>query len=192
MMFFYVHTMADCTQFVDGASAVVLASREGLRRLGIAPEETTQLVAFGHATCALDSEQPPERLVNMQAAADEAYAAAGISAERVDVAEVHDCFSISELQMYEALGFAPHGQGYALIRDGHTELDGRLPVNTGGGLLGFGHPVGATGVKQVVEVHRQLRGQCGDYQVQRELTWGLAANLGGDDHTGVVTLQRRV
>lgn len=185
-------TMADCTQFVDGASALLLASREGLDRLGIAPEQTTELVAFGHTTCGLDTEQPPERLVNMEAAAQQAYADAGISAVSVDVAEVHDCFSITELQMYEALGFAPPGEGYQLIREGHTEIDGRLPVNTGGGLLGFGHPVGATGVKQVLEVHRQLRGLCGDYQVGRELTWGLTANLGGDDHTGVVTLQSRV
>jgi acetyl-CoA acyltransferase len=184
-------TMADCTQFVDGASALVLASREGLERLGVDPANTTQLVSYGHATTALRTDQPPTRLVNMEAAVAEAYADAGIGPAQVNVAEVHDCFSVTELLMYEALGFAAPGEGFELIRSGDTAIDGRLPVNAGGGLLAFGHPVGATGVKQVLEVHRQIRGLSGDYQVPRELTWGLTANLGGDDHTGVVTLQRR-
>ena len=90
--------------------------------------------------------------------------------------------------MTEALGFAPRGEGAALARAGATALDGALPVNTGGGLLAFGHPVGATGVKQVLEVARQMRGQCGDYQLETPPTLGVAANMGGDDRTAVVTL----
>jgi acetyl-CoA acyltransferase len=108
----------------------------------------------------------------------------------VDVAELHDCFSITEVQLYEALGFAAEGQGTRLLREGVTERGGRLPVNTGGGLISFGHPVGATGVKQVLEVHRQLKGKCGDYQVARPLRTGLSANIGGDDRTAVVVIQR--
>ena len=76
------------------------------------------------------------------------------------------------------------------LRDGETARDGRLPINTGGGLLGFGHPVGATGVKQILEVHRQLTGKAGDYQVGHQPRVGLAANMGGDDRTAIVTVQR--
>jgi acetyl-CoA acetyltransferase len=71
-----------------------------------------------------------------------------------------------------------------------VDIDGRLPVNTGGGLLGFGHPIGATGVKQVLEIWRQMKGRCGDYQVPRALQVGLTANLGGDDRTGIVMMHR--
>ena len=74
--------------------------------------------------------------------------------------------------------------------DGTVAIDGRVPVNTGGGLMAFGHPVGATGVKQAVEIHRQMRGLCGDYQIPSPPTVGLAANMGGDDRTAVVTIYR--
>ena len=90
--------------------------------------------------------------------------------------------------MYEALGFAERGRGARLLRDGVTSLDGSLPVNTGGGLVGFGHPVGATGVKQMVEIWRQMKGRCGDYQMASVPKWGLTANMGGDDKTAVVGL----
>ena len=80
--------------------------------------------------------------------------------------------------MYEALGFAPFGEGIDFIKEGHTQIDGKLPVNTGGGLVGFGHPVGATGVKQIVEIYRQMKSQCGEYQVARPLQYGLCANMG--------------
>jgi acetyl-CoA acyltransferase len=92
--------------------------------------------------------------------------------------------------MYEALGFAAKGKGIGLVKDGTTKLGGRLPVNTGGGLLAFGHPVGATGVKQAVEVYRQMKGLCGDYQVTPAPPLGLSANMGGDDRTSVVTIYR--
>ena len=82
------------------------------------------------------------------------------------MAEVHDCFTIAELMMYEAVGFAEPGKGIDLLRSGDTSLEGSVPVNPGGGLVGFGHPVGATGVKQAAEVYRQMKGLCGDYQIQ--------------------------
>jgi acetyl-CoA acyltransferase len=89
------------------------------------------------------------------------------------------------LLMYEAVGWAAPGQGMELIHSGRTTLEGDLPVNTGGGLVGFGHPVGATGVKQAAEIFRQMKGLCGDYQVQRPLETGLTVNMGGDDRTVV-------
>jgi acetyl-CoA acyltransferase len=125
-----------------------------------------------------------------RAAAEEAYRDSETTAEQIQVAEVHDCFAVAEVLMYEALGFAGKGKGLDLIRNGTTRLDGRLPVNTGGGLLAFGHPVGATGVKQAVEIYRQMKGLCGDYQVPGRPEVGLTANMGGDDRTAVVTIYR--
>ena len=181
---------SDCTTFTDGASALVLANDEGLARLGIPRAACTQLVGLGHAVSPLGADHDPTQMSNLAAAAAEAYQSAAVSPDQIDVAEVHDCFSIAELQLMEALGFAALGEAKHLLRDGVTSLSGRLPVNPGGGLLGFGHPVGATGIKQSVEVWRQLKGRAGDYQVDRPLTYGITANVGGDDRTGVVIVQR--
>lgn len=80
--------------------------------------------------------------------------------------------------MYEALGLAEHGKGIEFMKQGHTQLDGKIPVNTGGGLVGFGHPVGATGVKQVLEIYRQMKGKCGDYQLKKIPNIGITVNMG--------------
>ena len=125
------------------------------------------------------------RLTTTASAATKAYNAAGITAADVDVAEVHDCFAVTELMMIEAIGLAAPGQGAALTKSGATAIGGATPVNTGGGLIGFGHPVGATGVKQPLEIFRQMKGRCGDYQVGGDLRWGITANMGGDDKTVV-------
>ncbi len=90
--------------------------------------------------------------------------------------------------MLEALGIAKRGEGAHLLRSGELHLSGKLPCNTGGGLVGFGHPVGATGVKQLLEIHRQMKGLCADYQMKHVPTIGVAANMGGDDKTAVVTI----
>lgn len=161
-----------------------------MAKLGIAPSRCTEITAAGYKVAGLGLPNDPLRMSNAARAAAEAYRDAGIGPKDVDVAEVHDCFSITEVQLYEALGFAEEGRGVRLLAEGATEIDGRLPVNTGGGLISFGHPVGATGVKQVLEVHRQLAGKCGDYQVARSLRTGLSANIGGDDRTAVVVVQR--
>ncbi|MBW1877613.1 MAG: hypothetical protein JRI25_01885 [Deltaproteobacteria bacterium] len=182
--------MSDCSQVSDGASAMVVVSEEGLRKLGKTPDDATELLAATYATGNLYQDGPPLRLETTETAARRAYAAAGVSPGDMGVAEVHDCFTVTEPLMYEALGFAEIGRGHHLLREGRTEIDGDLPVNTGGGLIGFGHPVGTTGVKQILEVHRQLRGQCGDYQVNKPMKLGIAANMGGDDKTAVVTIQR--
>jgi acetyl-CoA acyltransferase len=180
--------LSDCSQVSDGASALILASEAGLERLGRAAADEVRLLSYGHATGALGDPDDLTRLDITELAAAEAYADAGASAAGIGVAEVHDCFSVTELLMTEALGFAGHGEGARLAADGATALDGRIPVNTGGGLLAFGHPVGATGVKQVLEVQRQMKGLCGDYQIETPPTLGLTANMGGDDRTAVVTI----
>lgn len=90
--------------------------------------------------------------------------------------------------MCEALGLAPRGGAAALVREGDLEIGGRLPCNTGGGLVGFGHPVGATGIKQLLEVTRQMKGVGGNYQIPSIPEYGVAVNMGGDDKTAVVTV----
>ncbi len=180
--------VSDCSQVSDGGAALVLVSEEGLRKLGKRPEDAVEVLGIGVATGNLFEDGDPLSMPTTAAAAARAYAMAKLTASDVDVAEVHDCFAVTEILIYEALGFAAAGQGAHLIREGRTLIDGDLPVNTGGGLIGFGHPVGATGVKQILEVVRQMRGQCGDYQVKRPVRTGITANMGGDDKTAVVAL----
>lgn len=182
--------VTDCSQVSDGASAMFLASEEGLRKLGRSLSATMEIVGLGQSTASLFADGDPTALDTTRRAAATAYAAAGIDAGQVNVAEVHDCFTLTELLMYEALGFAAPGQGAKLLENGDTQIDGRIPVNTGGGLVGFGHPVGATGVKQVVEIWRQMKGMCGDYQIPGSARVGVSANMGGDDKTAVVGVYR--
>jgi acetyl-CoA acyltransferase len=132
------------------------------------------------------------QLATTRAAATEAFNDAGIDRDTVGVVEVHDCFAVTEWLMVEALGFAQPGKASELTLSGATHIDGALPVNTGGGLLSFGHPVGATGVKQVVEVWRQMKGLCGDYQIPTPPQVGVTANMGGDDRTAVVTVLQNI
>jgi len=182
--------LSDCSQVSDGAAALVLVSEEGLAKLGLTEADVVEVAGTGHSVSSLYCDGDLTQLDTTANAVQKAYATAGISATDVDVAEVHDCFTVTELMMLEALGLAAPGQGAALTRDGATGIDGATPVNTGGGLIGFGHPVGATGIKQPLEIFRQMKGKCGDYQVDGKLTWGVTANMGGDDKT-VVSLAIR-
>jgi acetyl-CoA acyltransferase len=184
--------VSDCSQVSDGASALILVSEAGLKKLGKRPSDASEVLAYGHATAPLEVLADPLVMTTAQAAVEEAYRDAGLTPRDIGIAEVHDCFSITELELYEALGFAERGHGVDLIRDGSVLLGGRLPVNTGGGLIAFGHPVGATGVKQVLEIFRQQKGLCGDYQVKNRPEHGITANIGGDDKTAVVTILRNL
>ncbi len=120
----------------------------------------------------------------------EAYAKSGISPSEIDFAEVHDCFTIAELIQTEDLGFCEKGQGGMMIETGQTALGGRIPINPSGGLKAKGHPIGATGVSQVVEIVKQLRGQAGERQVENARV-GLACNIGGSGATAVVSIWRK-
>jgi acetyl-CoA acyltransferase len=177
--------MSDCSQVSDGAAALVLVSEDGLAALGLTEADCVEVAGVGHSVASLYTDGDLTQLTTTASAAAKAYKAAGIGADDVDVAEVHDCFAVTELMMIEAIGLAAPGQAAALTRSGATAIDGATPVNTGGGLIGFGHPVGATGIKQPLEIFRQMKGQCGDYQVGGDLSWGITANMGGDDKTVV-------
>jgi len=177
--------VSDCSQVSDGAAAVILASEEGIRKLGRAKSDCARILSYGFRSNALGRVADLLHLDTVAAAVQEAFEDAGVGCGDVEVAEVHDCFTIAELLMYEAIGWAEPGHGAELVLAGRTTLDGDIPVNTGGGLIGFGHPVGATGVKQVAEIYRQLQGLCGDYQLRRRPETGLTVNMGGDDRTVV-------
>jgi acetyl-CoA acyltransferase len=177
--------VTDCSQVSDGGSCLLLASEAGVAKLGRTLADTVEIGGRGHAVDSLYTDGDFTELAMVRKATHQAMADAGIKVGDLDVAEVHDCFTVAELMSYEAIGLAAPGQGAALARDGATALDGRIPVNTGGGLVGFGHPVGATGVKQPLEIFRQMKGRCGDYQVQKPMSWGITSNMGGDDKTVV-------
>jgi acetyl-CoA acetyltransferase len=123
-----------------------------------------------------------------QRAAKEAYEMAGVGAEDIDLAEVHDCFTFAEIQHYEDLGFCKMGEGGRFVEEGRANIGGEVAVNPSGGLLAKGHPLGATGPGQLCEIVQQLRGQCGNRQVPNARI-GLTHNGGGFRHgdTGIVT-----
>lgn len=182
--------MSDCSQVSDGGAAMIVVSEEGLRKLGRSTSDAIELVGIAQVTGNLYTDGDPTVLEATTVAAERAYVQAGVKPDDIDVAEVHDCFTITEALMTEALGFTDAGTGVAFCKDGHTALDGDIPVNTGGGLVGFGHPVGATGVKQILEIHRQMKGLCGDYQLQEQPSVGMTANMGGNDKTVVTSIFR--
>ena len=198
--------ISDCSQITDGGAAVVLCSRRFLNKL--ARRSAVRLLGYGHTTdhLALAEKDAPDFPIARRAAA-QAYSMAGLTANDIQGAEVHDCFSISEILAYEILGFAAPGTGPALLESGLTALPAvrsslalpnpsiplrpsPIPVNPGGGLMGDGHPVGASGVRQIVEAHQQLIGSAGARQIpgiERFLTF----NMGGSVTTNVVMIWGR-
>ncbi|WP_457549041.1 thiolase domain-containing protein [Archaeoglobus sp.] len=178
----------DCAPICDGASVVILASEEVARDYTDTPvyiKACTQASDY----IALHSRRDITVMDAVVHASRQAYKIAKIEPRDVDVAEVHDSFTIAEIMAYEDLGFVEKGRGAELIREGVTELDGDLPVNPSGGLKAFGHAVGATGVRQAVEIVLQLRGDAGKRQVDAET--GLSLNVGGTGGTAVVTIFSR-
>ncbi len=177
-------TLYDCCATTDGASCVILAGKDVARRYTDAP---VWVLGSGAASdhLAVHDRESMTRLDATVRAARDAYAQAGIAAKDVDVAEVHDCFTIAEVLAVEDLGFAEKGAGGHLAVDGVTAKDGRLPVNPSGGLKAKGHPLGATGTAQVHEIFLQLRGEADDRQTAGAET-GLTHNVGGSGATCAV------
>ena len=177
--------LLDCSPISDGAASVIVTSDAK----HITRREAVQVVASAVATDSLGLAQRSSllELTATKRAAEVAYKKAGIDSKDVDVAEVHDCFTIAEILAMEDLGFYKKGKAAAAISRGSTTLgkSERLVVNTSGGLKACGHPVGATGVKQVAELVDQLRGRGNGRQVARAKV-GLAHNVGGSGATAVV------
>ncbi|HZD24482.1 MAG TPA: thiolase family protein [Acidimicrobiia bacterium] len=169
--------LLDCSPVTDGAAGVILASRRVARELG--GVRLVRLAASSLRTGEVEAEPGSMTFETLtRTAAADAYQRAGVGPEDIDFCEVHDCFSIAEVLRVEGLGLFPQGEYPKYVAKGEADLDGRLPVNPSGGLLGKGHPLGATGVAQVVELVRQLRGEAGDRQIPGAQV-GLAHCRGG-------------
>lgn len=179
-----------CSPVSDGAAAVLLSP---LARAKEFTDRPVRIRASGLATAsmALAQRRDPAFLDAVRLSASRAYKMAGLGPNDIDVAEVHDCFSIAEICVLEALCFAEQGRGAEGARTGETALGGRRPVNPSGGLKSKGHPVGATGVAQVIEIFEQLRGEAGERQVP-DAAIGLTQNMGGSGGSSVVHIFERV
>ena len=167
-------TLPMCSPIGDGAAAVVIVSEKKARELGMSRLVRVEASALGSG---YDSE-PDKGLEPPRMGANEIYNTTGIGPNELDVVELHDASAISEIMYYEYLGLCEPGEGGALVESGETKLGGRIPVNTSGGLMRKGHPVGATGASQIVELTWQLRGDAGDRQVEGARL-ALAENGGG-------------
>ncbi len=185
----------DCSKVSDGASAIAILSEEGLNRCGIDKKDAVEVVGFGHAVA--DITQDPEdltRLTTIEQAVKMAFDSAGITKDDLATAEVHDCFSVAGVLITEALGFANEGKGADFVAAGNTARNGIIPMNTTGGLIGWGHPTGATGVHQAVTIWEQLTGKAGDAQITipANKPYGMTINMGGDDKTVVAIVYKTV
>jgi acetyl-CoA C-acetyltransferase len=178
----------DCSLITDGASCAILTKPELANRF---TDQPVHITGTGQAsdTIGLYERKSLTFLQAAKLAAHVAYQMAAVKPDNIDVAEAHDCFTIAELIAYEDLGFCPTGKGGALVESGETRLDGRLPVNTSGGLKAKGHPVGATGTAQAYEMYLQLTGQAEQRQVQGAKL-GLTHNVGGSGATATVHIYR--
>ncbi|MDE0719527.1 MAG: beta-ketoacyl synthase N-terminal-like domain-containing protein [Dehalococcoidia bacterium] len=180
----------DCAPITDGASCVLLVSDEIAHNFTDTP---ISIAGIGQATGKpLHDSEELTSLSAAKAASQQAYDMAGITIADVDLAEVHDCFTIAEIVATEDLGFFGPGEGPRAVDEGRTALDGDHPINTSGGLKAKGHPVGASGVGQVIEIYHQLRGEAGERQVKKDNpTVGITHNVGGTGGTCVVNVLRR-
>ena len=181
--------LMDASPIGDGAAAVVLAPAEVVRRRN--GRRTVTLAASASATdsVALHDRRDPLALAAARQSAERAYAQAGLGPSDIDLFELHDAFSIMAALSLEAAGFAERGQGPRLALDGHIGPEGRVPIATLGGLKARGHPVGATGIYQIVEVFQQLTGQAGPAQVPGAKI-GMAQNIGGSGATVLTHILR--
>ena len=181
--------VGDCCANADGSSCIIVANEEKARAFS---EKPVWILGLGAASTAVNlagRDLFTGLTVGIEAG-KQAYKMAGVTAKDIDVAEVHDCFTIAEMMAYENLGFAKPGEGKELIKGKETYKEGSIPVNVDGGLLSKGHPIGATGGSQIRTIVLQLRGEAGDMQV-KDPEIGLIHNIGGVGLYGNVTILGR-
>ena len=181
--------LLDCSPITDGAAVAILAPLEIAKKYNDAPVE---IVASAQASdrVALHDRETLTSLKATQIAAKEAYKQAKLEPKDIQVCEVHDCFTIAEIMAIEDLGFFKKGEGGKATEEGQTKIGGKVAINTSGGLKGCGHPVGATGIKQAVEITWQLRGEAEGRNTIAEI--GMTHNVGGSGATAVVHIFKRV
>jgi acetyl-CoA C-acetyltransferase len=186
----------DCSQITDGAVCLYLASEQKATdyaaRCGLKLKDIPHIAGWGHTTAPIeftakvkDSENSDFVLPWTRKAITDAYGRAGIAdCWALDAIETHDCFTTSEYMAIDHFGLTAPGQSYKAIEDGIIELDGKLPINPSGGLIGCGHPVGATGARQLLDAYKQVTGTAGDYQV-KDAKRVATLNIGGSATTNV-------
>ncbi len=177
--------LLDCSPITDGAGAVIICSEDYAKRMNAQSPVWVAASAQASDTLALHDRKSLVEINSTKVAAAEAFKQAGITHKDVNLAEVHDCFTIAEIIAIEDLGFFKKGEAARATFNGETALNSKLSVNTSGGLKACGHPVGATGVKQVAEIFYQLRGEAGKRQVYNA-NIGLTHNVGGSGATCVI------
>lgn len=180
----------DCSPVTDGATALLLVAED---IAGNYTDSPIAIIGSGQASdTALHDRESLTSVGAARRAAVDAYDMAGVSADDIKIAEVHDCFTIAEVIATEDLGFFEPGQGHSAATAGATARDGSKPVNTSGGLKSKGHPVGASGAGQAVEVFKQMLGRAGERQVDRDVDLALTHNVGGTGQTAVVHVYERL
>ena len=182
--------VGDCCANADGSSCIIMASEKQAKAVTKKP---VWVMGVGAASEAVNMAGRPDLTRGLRVgieAGQKAYKMAGVTPKDIDVAEVHDCFTIAEVMAYENLGFAKNGEGKELIRSKETYKEGSIPVNVDGGLLSKGHPIGATGGSQIRTIVLQLRGEAGPMQV-KDPKVGLIHNIGGVGLYGNVTILGR-
>jgi len=182
--------LLDCSPVTDGAAAVILCSMDVAKKLS---KNFVKVIASTQAsdTIALYQRKSFTTLNAVTKAADLAYKQTGLKPSDIDFAEVHDCFTIAEIVVFEDLGFCEKGCGGPAVEEGTTSLDGKIPINTSGGLKSKGHPVGATGIAQIIELSEQLTGKAGKRQVKNARI-GLAQNMGGSGASCTINILEAV
>lgn len=173
----------DCSKVSDGASSLVVLSEEGLKKSGLPLDKVVEIVGIGEAEG--DITQAPKDLTSLsvtEIAAKKALDVAGIKINDLGLLEVHDCFSITGLLALEAIGLVEKGKASQYVLDGNISIEGALPTNLSGGLIGFGHPTGASGVRQMVDLLHQLTGQAAN-QINIKKPFGMMVSMGGNDKT---------
>jgi len=173
----------DCSKVSDGASAVALFSEEGLKKAGVKKEDAVEIIGFN--SCEGDITKAPKKLSSLKTTKESAKASlamAKIKVQDLDLLEVHDCFSITGLLALEALDITKKGKAADFVYEGKTKVSAQLPVNPSGGLCGFGHPTGATGVRQIVDLIDQLTHKA-ENQVKIKNGLGMMVSMGGNDKT---------
>jgi acetyl-CoA C-acetyltransferase len=179
----------DCSPISDGAAALLIVRDEIARNF---TDNPIYIIGSGQASdVALHHRNSFTELLAAQFAAREAYQMAGVTPADIKIAEVHDCFTIAEVIAIEDLGFFPPGQGFRVAEEGLTSREGSKPINTSGGLKSKGHPVGASGAGQVVEIWKQMRHEAGKRQVRKDIDLALTHNVGGTGQTCVVHIFER-
>ncbi len=183
----------DCCPMTDGAASVIVASEEKVKELKVDTPIWVAGIGFSSGTANLSKRPDFVGLEASVKASRQAYELAGIGPEQLDFAEVHDCFTIAEIMAYEDIGLCRKGEGVKLLREGQTEIGGKIPVNMDGGLKAKGHPIGTTGCSMMYELTRQLREEAVEKsrQVPLKNYIGLAHNVGGTGHYCYVTILKR-